>query len=89
MLIERRFSGGECKEGVECYGGVARLATAVDRIRNKAQGHVLLLDAGDQCQGSPWYVAYKGSAAAHFMKRLDYDAMAIGNHEFDNGHPNG
>ena len=46
---------------------------------------MLLLDAGDQSQGTPWYVVYQGDAAAHFMVELDYDAMAIGNHEFDNG----
>ena len=36
--------------------------------------------------GTPWYVVYKGAAASHFMTRIGYNAMAIGNHEFDNGH---
>ena len=35
--------------------------------------------------GTPWYNVYKGSAAAHFLEKLDYDAFAIGNHEFDRG----
>ena len=47
--------------------------------------NVLLLDAGDQSQGTPWYTEYKGRAAAHFMSMLGYDAMAFGNHEFDFG----
>jgi len=43
------------------------------------------LDAGDQSQGTPWYNYYKGAAAAHFLRELNYDAFAIGNHEFDKG----
>lgn len=45
----------------------------------------MLLDAGDQSQGTPWYNYYKGAAAAHFLRALNYTAFAIGNHEFDNG----
>ena len=67
-----------------CYGGAARRATMIKRIRQEKE-HVLLLDAGDQNQGTPWYVAYKGDAGGHFMRLLGYDAMALGNHEFDNG----
>ena len=36
-------------------------------------------------RGTPWYVVYEGAAASHFMTRIGYDMMAIGNHEFDNG----
>lgn len=56
----------------------------IKRIRQEKE-HVLLLDAGDQNQGTPWYVAYQGDAGGHFMRLLGYDAMALGNHEFDNG----
>ena len=35
--------------------------------------------------GTPWYNIYHGQAAAHFLELLDYDAFAIGNHEFDSG----
>ena len=77
-------SGSPCSSGKQCYGGAARRATEVKRIRDQKE-HVLFLDAGDQSQGTPWYVVYEGDAAAHFMKSLHYDAMAMGNHEFDNG----
>ncbi|OLN29624.1 5'-nucleotidase [Desulfovibrio sp. DV] len=68
----------------KCQGGAARLATAVARQRAKG-GNSLLLDAGDQFQGTLFFTKYKGEAAAFFMNRLGYDAMALGNHEFDDG----
>uniref|UniRef100_A0A671URS3 5'-nucleotidase n=1 Tax=Sparus aurata TaxID=8175 RepID=A0A671URS3_SPAAU len=67
-----------------CFAGVARRATMIKRIRS-SESNVLLLDAGDQFQGSVWFNFYKGAEAAHFMNKLQYDAMALGNHEFDNG----
>ncbi|XP_074541285.1 5'-nucleotidase [Halichoeres trimaculatus] len=74
---------GKCGSG-ECFAGVARRATMINRIRSSG-GHVLLLDAGDQFQGTMWFNYYKGAEAAHFMNKLKYDAMVLGNHEFDNG----
>ena len=68
-----------------CFGGVARLATAVAARREAADAPVLLLDAGDQFQGSLFHTTYKGRAAAEFMNRIGFDAMAVGNHEFDDG----
>jgi 5'-nucleotidase len=68
----------------KCLGGAARLASAIAAIR-AADGNVVLLDAGDQFQGTLFYTYYKGQAAAQVMNRLGYDAMAVGNHEFDDG----
>lgn len=68
----------------KCRGGAARLAGAISAVR-AADGNVLLLDAGDQFQGTLFYTHYKGQAAAQVMNRLGYDAMAVGNHEFDDG----
>ncbi|MGP3698240.1 bifunctional metallophosphatase/5'-nucleotidase [Rhodobacter sp. NSM] len=68
----------------ECFGGIARLVTAIAEARGQG-GTRLLLDAGDQFQGSLFYTRYKGDLAAEFMNKLDYDAMAVGNHEFDDG----
>ncbi|XP_038658712.1 5'-nucleotidase-like isoform X2 [Scyliorhinus canicula] len=68
----------------KCFAGVARRLTKIREIR-KQEKNVLLLDAGDQYQGTIWFNYYKGTEAAHFMKKLNYDAMALGNHEFDNG----
>lgn len=72
----------------ECFGGTARLVTKINELRKQfedAGEPVVLLDAGDQFQGSLFYTTYKGKAAAEFMNRLKYDAMAVGNHEFDDG----
>lgn len=72
----------------KCFGGVARLATKVRELREalRAQGqNVILLDAGDQFQGSLMYTTYKGAVEAEFMQAIGFDAMAVGNHEFDDG----
>ncbi|XP_009563080.2 5'-nucleotidase [Cuculus canorus] len=67
-----------------CFGGVARRAALVAAER-AAHRNVLLLDAGDQFQGTVWFSRFQGREAAHFMNLLRYDAMALGNHEFDKG----
>ncbi|KAM6404909.1 5'-nucleotidase [Pluvialis apricaria] len=78
----RRCAGAERAAG--CFGGVARRAARVAAAR-AAQRNVLLLDAGDQYQGTVWFSRFKGREAVHFMNLLRYDAMALGNHEFDEG----
>ncbi|MCK0166346.1 5'-nucleotidase/apyrase family protein [Jannaschia sp. S6380] len=75
----------EDNEAGECFGGIARMVTAIDEARGRADENVLLLDAGDWFQGSLFYTQYKGDLAAEFMTKLGYDAMAVGNHEFDDG----
>ena len=70
----------------KCFGGVARVKTAIDMKRAELAGeNVVVLDAGDQFQGSLIYTTYKGQAAAEFMNAIGFDAMAVGNHEFDDG----
>lgn len=72
----------------ECFGGVARLKAKIDERRAalaEAGRNVITLDAGDQFQGSLFYTTYKGAAAAEFMNAIGFDAMAVGNHEFDDG----
>ena len=70
----------------ECFGGIARVKTAIDTRRGELQGkNVLVLDAGDQFQGSLFYSMFKSGPIADFMNGMGFDAMAIGNHEFDDG----
>jgi 5'-nucleotidase len=72
----------------ECFGGIARVKTAIDNARKAltdAKANVLVLDAGDQFQGSLFYTTYKSQAVAEFMNGIGFDAMAVGNHEFDDG----
>ena len=72
----------------ECFGGIARIKSKIDERKAalEAEGkNVLILDAGDQFQGSLFYTTYKGEAAVEFMNEMNIDAMAVGNHEFDDG----
>lgn len=72
----------------ECFGGFGRLATKLRERRAELAStgaNVLTLDAGDQSQGSLFYITYKGKAEVEFMNTIGFDAMALGNHEFDNG----
>jgi len=74
----------EDNEAGKCFGGSARLSTAISAAKAAGNTYVLL-DAGDQFQGSLFYTYYHGKLAAELMDRFGYDAMAVGNHEFDNG----
>ncbi|MFP4569306.1 bifunctional metallophosphatase/5'-nucleotidase [Rhodosalinus sp.] len=70
----------------ECFGGVARLKTLIDQKRAELAGeNVIVLDAGDQFQGSLFFTTYQGQAAAEFMAMIGFDAMTLGNHEFNLG----
>lgn len=66
------------------YGGYARQATLIKRIRAKEK-NVLLLNAGDMFQGTLYFNVYEGLADAAYMNAIGYQAMAVGNHEFDKG----
>jgi 5'-nucleotidase len=65
-------------------GGVARRLTLINSIR-KENPNVLLLDAGDIFQGTPYFNFYGGELEFKLMSMLGYDAATIGNHDFDNG----
>lgn len=70
----------------ECFGGIARVKSAIDAYRAaNPNANLLVLDAGDQFQGSLYYSTFKSAPVAEFMNGIGFDAMAIGNHEFDDG----
>jgi 5'-nucleotidase/UDP-sugar diphosphatase len=74
----------------ECFGGIARLKTAITEKRDALKGagdNVVLLSAGDNFQGSLYYTYYKSQIVADFLNELAFDAVATGNHEFDDGPP--
>ncbi len=74
----------EDSEKGECFGGSARLVTALADARARSN-NTILVDGGDQFQGTLFYTYYKGTMTAEFMNKLGYDAMTVGNHEFDDG----
>jgi 5'-nucleotidase len=65
-------------------GGVEARAELIENIR-KEQEHVLLLDAGDIFQGTPFFNLYKGEPEMKAMAAMGYDAATMGNHDFDAG----
>lgn len=65
-------------------GGIVRLASIVERYRAE-NPNMLLLDAGDMFQGTPYFNYFKGDLIVKVMTKMGYDAGTIGNHEFDNG----
>ncbi len=77
----------------ETTRGLARAATIVDSARKANPGRVILVDAGDFLQGNPFtYVAARvdttvPSAVVAAMNAMHYDAVAVGNHEFNYGIP--
>ncbi len=68
----------------ECFGGSGRLVTAIEHAKERHENW-LLVDGGDQFQGTLFYTYYKGKLAAEMMNKIGYDAMTVGNHEFDDG----
>ena len=79
-------SGCSTEDNAEgkCFGGSARLVSAVNAARARSDNSILV-DGGDQFQGTLFYTYYKGKLAAEMMNKMGYDAMTVGNHEFDEG----
>ena len=65
-------------------GGYLRRIAMLKEER-KANPGLLLFDSGDFSQGSPYYTMYEGDVEVGLMNIMKYDAVAIGNHEFDFG----
>lgn len=68
----------------QTFGGYARQATIIKRAR-QTEPNVMLLSGGDTFQGTLFFNTYEGLADLAFMNEVGYQAMAVGNHEFDRG----
>lgn len=73
-----------CFKATDCRGGLARISAAI-RTARQEQDNVIALDAGDQFQGTLFYSVHKWPVIAAADALLPYDAMTLGNHEFDEG----
>ncbi len=84
--ISRFNSGCSEEDNAEgkCFGGAARMVTAIAAAKERSDNW-LLLDAGDQFQGTLFFQYYAGDVQAEMMNKIGFDAMAVGNHEFNNG----
>ncbi len=76
--VEARKTNGEE------LGGYVRRADYIAKVR-KENKRVLLLDAGDFLQGTPYFNFFKGEVEIKAINQMHYDAVTLGNHEFDNG----
>ena len=74
----------EDKRDGKCFGGVARLQTAIKNLKTSNK-NVLWVSAGDFYQGTVWYSHFKWRVVARFNNLLNFDAITLGNHEFDDG----
>ena len=68
-------------------GGEALAASVINQVR-AAKPNTLLLSAGDTFIGTLFYVMHHGLDSAELMNAMKYDAMTLGNHEFDEGDGN-
>jgi len=66
-------------------GGVERRAAYIAQMRQSYPNKLILLDAGDYNQGTPYFNLFGGLMEVELMNLMGYDAAALGNHEFDNG----
>jgi len=67
-------------------GGVERRLQIINKERERyGEDNVLLLDAGDFNQGTPYFTICKGELEIDLVNELGYDVVTLGNHEFDNG----
>uniref|UniRef100_A0A023GNG7 Putative 5' nucleotidase n=1 Tax=Amblyomma triste TaxID=251400 RepID=A0A023GNG7_AMBTT len=87
-ILESDKNGFQCTEKKrnesKCYGGVARIAQTVRELKNNTT-NTLFLNAGDFFQGTLWYSILKHNIVSAVMANMSYDAVCLGNHEFDDG----
>ncbi|KAF1993453.1 5`-nucleotidase protein-like protein [Amniculicola lignicola CBS 123094] len=84
-LDEFSSSGTDCTRPERgCYGGYARIKHVIDEGR-PLHDDSLWLNVGDEFQGTLFYSFYGGEKIAETINQLGFDAMTIGNHEFDGG----
>ncbi|KAI0451760.1 Metallo-dependent phosphatase-like protein [Xylaria acuta] len=78
-------SGTDCTSPEKgCYGGYARVKTVLDETR-PSHPDSLLLNVGDEFQGTLFYTFYGGEKIAETLNQIGFDAMTLGNHEWDGG----
>jgi 5'-nucleotidase len=66
------------------FGGFERRASYIKSIK-ESHPNVIILDAGDYNQGTPYYTMFKGEVEIMLYNAMGYDAVCLGNHEFDDG----
>ncbi|KAJ3627081.1 hypothetical protein MTP99_014488 [Tenebrio molitor] len=80
---ETNDEGGTCKSE-ECIGGFSRVYEVISEALAQHPDSVLL-NGGDNFQGTLWYNLFKWNVTQYFLNKLPFDAVVLGNHEFDDG----
>ncbi|CAN7981921.1 unnamed protein product, partial [Ixodes pacificus] len=87
-FLQSNKRGGSCTEKdlnkSACYGGVARIITKVKELKSTVP-NPLFFNGGDFFQGTIWYTVLKYNIVGLAMENMMYDAVCLGNHEFDDG----
>src|SRR5262249_37447144 len=89
--VHGRVMGWDYVRDAAAPGGLSRAATAIETLRSRYPGQVVLLDAGDLLQGNPFAVYYgrhdkrQPQPIVDALNYLQYDAVTPGNHDFDFG----
>lgn len=84
VILHTNDTHSQVEPNKDDKGGYARRLGELNLIRSQEK-NVVLLDAGDFSQGSPYFNFYNGRVEITAMNKMSYDAATIGNHEFDNG----
>lgn len=82
--LHAHYRSFEDRDG-ELRGGFARLAGRIRELRQEHGDRLLYLDAGDLFMGTPFYHYYRGCLGIELLEAMGCDAMALGNHELDDG----
>lgn len=83
-ILHTNDTHSQVEPNADNNGGYARRIGLI-QCERELDKHLLLVDAGDFCQGTPYFNYYKGRVEIDAMNRMGYDVVALGNHEFDNG----
>jgi 2',3'-cyclic-nucleotide 2'-phosphodiesterase (5'-nucleotidase family) len=74
----------EANEDEVCIGGIARMKTVIEDLKAR-RPNAIVLNAGDNFQGTLWYNLLRHNVTSHFLNFLPIDANVLGNHEFAHG----
>ncbi|RWS21382.1 hypothetical protein B4U80_09764, partial [Leptotrombidium deliense] len=85
-FVPSNVYGEDCENENDesCYGGIAKTVYKTNELRKQIP-NLLYLNAGDSFVGTLWYSLFKWQLVAELVKRMKFDAMSFGNHEFDDG----
>lgn len=84
LILHTNDTHSQIEPKADGTGGYARRMGLINKEREK-NPNLLLVDAGDFCQGTPYFNFFHGRVEVEALNRMGYDAVTLGNHEFDNG----